>query len=493
MLFIESKILNYAVEGAERIGLLNALQEQGLSPSIRSMRRNYYESMLPVPEGDAGEQRLNEMERAIAAWTETEMKCLYVQGDLFYFDDYVLFLIFGSASGGRDGMRAGIIYETETMEPLRRLDSFCQEVADALDSMRKGDRPGGRDGEMELPEWQRSRPLSPTGFARFVAKQDIDTLSTILRRETAVERIHAAELLEDENTRLFIRRAREAQIEGFAGKLLVGRKNEGSKFSTGKLIESGLLRREVSVSCRQTGHTMFNLPSPDALAVVTVSKATCSECGELVANEKVEEALVPTALAAALLQDGSWLVNRLYSIIRRLGVPESEIAVGPVSGYGESHMMANVCGEPFLFVLRDGDLTPAFARRAIDLTLEMDAPHLFVVATGTIHNEGRIRLLDFSRLRVSGGKEFGVSIVEGAGTMAVELGHAFERVSQKAIAEQLCELDASLGLNIGHLIVTRFQLMRQRGLIRTFPKSSAVAPPARNRHNITSAQPLISL
>ena len=39
-----------------------------------------------------------------------------------------------------------------------------------------------------------------------------------------------------------------------------------------------------------------------ALAVVTVSDATCSECGAPVADENVEEVIAPTQLASSLLE-----------------------------------------------------------------------------------------------------------------------------------------------------------------------------------------------
>ncbi len=43
--------------------------------------------------------------------------------------------------------------------------------------------------------------------------------------------------------------------------------------------------------------------------------------------------------------------------------------------------------------------------------------------------------------------------------MISELRRAFERVSHKALAEQLCVLDASLGLSVPRLIETRFQML----------------------------------
>jgi hypothetical protein len=43
----------------------------------------------------------------------------------------------------------------------------------------------------------------------------------------------------------------------------------------------------------------------------------------------------------------------------------------------------------------------------------------------------------------------------------IELGHAFERVSQRIIAEQLCKLDSGLGLSVSQLIIEKFKLLDQ--------------------------------
>jgi hypothetical protein len=226
-------------------------------------------------------------------------------------------------------------------------------------------------------------------------------------------------------------------------------------------VEVGLLRREVLISCRQTGHTLLSLPSSAALAVITVSDATCTECGARIADEKIEEVVAPTHLSSALLDDGAWLVNRLHSILRKMGIPESEIAIEPPEGSGEAYMMANICNEPFLFALRDGDLTPAFARRAIDMQIETDALHLMIISTGIIHNEGRTHLLSYANRLVRGGREFELIIVDGAEPAASELGHAIERVSKKAIAEQLCELNSSLGFSVARLVSARFEMIQR--------------------------------
>jgi hypothetical protein len=220
---------------------------------------------------------------------------------------------------------------------------------------------------------------------------------------------------------------------------------------------------------------LFNLPSADALAVVTISHATCSVCGAHIADERIEEVFAPTQLSSALLEDGAWLVNRLHAIFREFGISESEIAIEPPMGDGEARMMARVCNESFLVVMRDGDLTPAFARRVINTKIETEAPHLLIVVTGTVHNEGRMSLLRFAKQLERGGNDFEMIIAEGVRAVEMELRRAFERVSQRVLTEQLCELDASIGLSIAHLVATRFQLLRNPPL-NSQPNQLPAAP-----------------
>ena len=121
-------------------------------------------------------------------------------------------------------------------------------------------------------------------------------------------------------------------------------------------------------------------------------------------------------------------------------------------------MMVNVSGETFLLILRDGELTPAFARRAVDLKIATSAAHLVVVVTDTVHNEGRQHLASYAKRLARGGKDFELIIAEGVSAAALELRYAIERASQKVLGEQLCELDASLGLSVVGLLTARFQL-----------------------------------
>jgi hypothetical protein len=450
MLFLESKALNHAVDTDGRIRLLRELEERELAPLIRSHRLRCFENVLRDAE------HVLEMEKSLAASNESTLQEPYVRGDLFCFDDYILFLIFEEDDGPY--VRAGIVYEAHTPEPFRKLDSFCQEIR-ALLLSRAPENTGS------FPEWETSAPAMPQGFRTFVERQDADSLYTSLRKETMSKRILAASKLEDERARIFLRTARNAHEEGYAAKLLSGH-TETEALPIQRLEDAGLVEREVQISCRKTGHALFRLPNPHALAVVTVSDATCSECGAPVADENVEEVIAPTQLASSLLEDGSWLVSRIHFLLREMGVPEREIAVGPAEGTGYGQLMANICGESFLIATRDGDLTPAFARWVVDLEIETEATHLVIVATGRIHKEAGVLLQNHSRRRVSGGQDFEMIVADDAATTGRELEKALERVSQRVVAEQLCVLDNSIGFSVSRLILSRFQLLR------------AAAPPA---------------
>ena len=451
MLFVESQTLSHEVERAKRIELLEELQKNNLTPLIRSARLNCFSNALLGPEN------ITRLETAIASSIEEENQTAYVRGDVFCLVDHVFFLVFDDDSKSAPAIRAGIVYSARTTEPFRKLHSFCSDLEKLL--VLSDATYSETESEAQRPQWEQGKPSMPEGFKRFVGRQDTDSLFTSSRKETMTKRIRATSILEDPSARIFLRRAKDAHVEGYASKLLTGATAGPNDSSIERLEDAGLVEREVQVSCRKTGHALFRLPTPHALAVVTVSDATCSDCGAPVADEKVEEVISPTLLAASLLEDGSWLISRLHNILREMGISESEIAVGPSEGEGYGQMMANICGESFLLVARDGELTPAFARWAIDLEIETEASHLVVVATGRIHNQAAVLLHNHARHRVRAGQNFELILADEAAVAGYELRHAFDRVSQRVVAEQLCELDSGLGLSVSQLIVTKFKLL----------------------------------
>jgi hypothetical protein len=464
MLFVESKSSESTVERSLRLPLLERLQERGLVPLIRSTRLHTYETALLASD------RAGEMEQALADRSASAGESPYVRGDIFCFEDFVLFLIFEDEENAQLGLRAGIVYEAEMTDARKELDAFCRNVGEALIGARQN--PAGY--MLETIEWQSNEQDGLTGIESFAAEHETEAAG--VRKEATAEAGRAAEVLEDTGARRLLRRIREAHADGSVPELLSGLKG---KTETEELIrrlaETGLLRREVVISCRQVERSLFRLPSPDALAVITASHAICSECGANIADEKIEELVVPTNLAATLLEDGSWLSSRLRSVLLQLGIPEERIVAGPISNDGEAHMMVSVCHEPFLFVLKDGDVTAALARHALGKQIETDAPHLVVVATGKIQDEARLRLREHARRRSRGESLSEALLIENIETASGELQQAFERVSNRALAEELSALDASLGLSAGHLLATRFSLMRRSGALKDLAASAVGA------------------
>jgi hypothetical protein len=458
MLFVESRILDRHVDGATRTALLEKLEDRGLTPLIRTARLSLFD--LALLKSD----RAREMESAVAARMEVEGEAPYVRGELFCFRDYAHFLVFNDADGDGGGVRAGVIYETETADPTQKLEEFCENVGDALqlvegrearDAARASDTNGS--GSRVDAEWRVRETRMPESFRRFADENDAPLLAT--RGEMVEGWLRTAGMLEDTEARRWLTRLHESHQEGRVTNL---RAEDGGESVPDALLDrftgAGLVRREILVSCRKAGRALFRLPSPDALAVL--GSAVCSECGASVGDEKAEEIVVPTSLTTTLLQDSSWLTTHLRAILSKLGVPDAEIAARQATaGEADALLMANVCGEPFLFLLRDGDWTAAHARRATEEHAHTDDAHLVVIATGKVQDDARQRLREYVRRLARGGREIELIVVEGLDAAHGELHPAFERVSERALGAELWELDASLGMSVGFLMAARARLL----------------------------------
>jgi hypothetical protein len=423
--------------------------------------------------GDAA--RARELERAVAEWTDAEGVEPYVRGDVFCSEEFAHFLVFADESEGGAGLRAGIVYDAETAEPAQRLEAFCRSVTEAYEEAARGARAeGAQNGGTQRGgtqngsaatriEWSRREGRSQEVFKRFGASANgVEASTSSARSGMTAERMRAVEILEDTDARGFLQRLSEAHADGRVAEMFAaeGRSPEREALVS-RLAGSGLVRREVQISCRKDGRSLFRLPSPDALAIVTASNAVCSECGGAIADERAEELVTPTPLASSMMKGGEWLVSSLRSILSGLGVPEGETATRAASDEGEAQVLANVGGEPFLFVLRDGDFTSADARRALEGESDAHATRLVVVSTGKVQDDARSRLREHARRRsrTSGAAE--VIFVEGLDSAADELGAALERVAQDALTRELYELDASAGFNVGYALAARFRLTRR--------------------------------
>ncbi|MBV8859434.1 MAG: hypothetical protein JOZ02_21050 [Acidobacteria bacterium] len=439
MLFIQSNSLALSPDEGGRLRLLDALAERGLRPLVRSTRRQLFVTLAGRPEETAAA----ELERACAEHAAAAGKGAYTPGELFGGGDCLLALVFGAAGGETT---ASVVYDLGTAEPLARLERFCRDVHEALGSLREataGD--SSSESQALLPPWRPRARGAQHGLARFAAIQPEEFVRAAAALRGGRELARASEMLEERAVRDFLKRVEELRREGYTPRRMLAEANTHGHVSVERLVEAGLLERELRVSCRKHGHALFDLPSPDSLAAVTISRAKCSLCAAPVADEVVEETFSPSRLAVALLADGGWLANRVYRIVRSLGVPESDISTGPPTEHGESYLAAEVCGSSFIVVSRDGDLTPAFARRAAEIVEETEATHLVAVVTGSAEDEGRLRLYEFAWRRARGGRDLDTIIVEGLDAARAEVERAFSRAVRRELSRALFPLDAALG------------------------------------------------
>ena len=470
MLFVESRTADLNVEKQLRTPVLEALRQRGLVPLIRSARLHFFEQAA------AGAEHARELERALEERSAAEGEEPYVRGDLFCFDDFVHYLIFGDSFSGGAGLRAGIVYDAETVAPVERLDTFCLNVNEAYEeAVRKLSGSGADSGAAKHLEW---RPREGQTHGANSQDGDIGSLDAAPQHAAVTpERARGVEILEDAAARGFLQRLGEAHADGRAAEFVSGGRGTEQESLVARLAGAGLVRREVQVSCRKDGHSLFRLPSTEALSIVTASNAVCSVCGSAVADERAEELLTPTPLASSLLKDGAWLVSSLRAILASLGVPEEQTAPRAAQAEGEAQLIAHVSGEPFLFVLRDGDFTAAHARRAVEGESETQATRMVLVASGKVHDEARARLREHARRRSRAGSESEVVFVEGLDTAADELRPLVERVAQDALTRELYELDADAGFDVGYALAARFRLAQHRrdGALQDLAASAAGA------------------
>src|SRR5437868_13737077 len=169
MLFIESRLLDYAVAEATRLKLLAELPAEAFAPLIGPMRRRCFE-LLAAASAERGRVGLaDELESESANWQLTMGRGAYTPGELFCGGDHILFLIFSDP--GQQVVQAGIIFNIETIEPLRRLDLFCQLVRDSLLKLSE-EHTSPTSPRPDVPAWVAKRNSAPQSLARFIAMQD---------------------------------------------------------------------------------------------------------------------------------------------------------------------------------------------------------------------------------------------------------------------------------------------------------------------------------
>jgi len=432
----------------KRLALLDRLELKGLQPLIRTSRRSMFEQISSLP--NAGQQ----LERLLSSHVEDGEETSYLEGELFCFEDYALFLIFDDIGRGTKLVRAGIVYTSDRTDSGRRLEVFSRNIQDALESTVNGE-PSIIEGY--FPGW--------TQIEDHEADKSDDSSVAALKAsqiDYPTERIRSLGLLEDPALRRFLQHICEAYADGRIVELL---SRTGAETTTGPLVrslaEANLVRREVLVSCRKRNRPLFRLPSSEALGQITSSDAVCSECGAKLADERFDELIIPRPAASVLLNDGSWLDSRVRNVLQHLGVPKSTVQTAAPGEFPFRELVVDLAGELFLLCIFDGDVTLADTRTIHSRLSGSNARNLVIVSTGRIHEDARIRLHDHCRQRAVHRIPVNLTLVEGIDDLSSNLEILFEEASKRAVIRTLFPLDRSLGFSAGRLLAARFNLGEQ--------------------------------
>jgi hypothetical protein len=111
-------------------------------------------------------------------------------------------------------------------------------------------------------------------------------------------------------------------------------------------------------------------------------------------------------------------------------------------------------------------LTPACSRRIIETVAETEATHLVAVITGTIEDEGRLRLYEFAWRRARVGQDLDTTLIEGLDKARAQIEASFERVLHRQLSRHLSTLDAALGFSAGNFVLDWFKLKHASGADR---------------------------
>src|ERR1044072_610386 len=252
MLFIQSNSLALSLAPGEagpppRLG---AVAEKGLKPLQRSTRQQLFRTLAGHTSDAAA------LERVCAEHTAAAGKGAYTPGELFNGGDCLLALVFG-AEGGETA--ASVVYDLQTAEPLARLERFCRDVHEALGAVRDAtaaESETAPESQALLPLWRPRARGTGHGLARFTAipPEEFVRAAAALRGGRGLAR--ASEMLEERDVRDFLKRIEELRREGYTPRRLLAEAGSHSNVSVERMLEAGLLGRELRVSCRKHGHAL---------------------------------------------------------------------------------------------------------------------------------------------------------------------------------------------------------------------------------------------
>ena len=262
------------------------------------------------------------------------------------------------------------------------------------------------------------------------------------------EDISGAKYLEEETSRKFLEKINETT--GVSISKIVSHA-EMAKF--GPIVDhferEGIITKDFVVLCSKTGQPILKVSSRSALDETPQGTNKCFICGNPLSKETIDEIISCSDFGKHLIEHGYWLEVRMFSILKRLGVPAEGVMVWS-NTIGISYMFSVINGQSYLFVLCSNPITLEDVYNINVYTSSYSVENLLIVSTD------KIPLLVKKQIEESNSCKSSVSFAESLSSLddSVEL-FVIDRGSDY-VAKLLNSFIDLTPVNIHELIINMF-------------------------------------
>ncbi|HYN16034.1 MAG TPA: hypothetical protein VES66_09650 [Terriglobales bacterium] len=127
-----------------------------------------------------------------------------------------------------------------------------------------------------------------------------------------------------------------------------------------ELENAGLVSTNYVVICKRTSNQVARLLSKDKVAEIAKLGVSCS-CGNQIANERIEDLIVPAAILEKMLTQSYWMSARLVTELESLGVDPDKILLNLQDSPEEIDAFVDVEDTLLMFELKDAEFSMGHA------------------------------------------------------------------------------------------------------------------------------------
>ena len=421
-------------EQAEMETILDALARGGYRLAMREMYSGLRQSVSP---GSTEETASLLASQAAKFGRRYSMQMRPVVGEILFKDSHAFIIV-------PDVTRL-ICYNVRHSQVETAIEDFCAAVESAtrigLDGRRVRGmsfawRPVAKDPQFIAMAGARLRRVPRRSLSASIS--DVREM----KPEYGEPQRAGASLLVEEGARTFL-----LQLAQVTRALTTDTGPLGSEADVGRLLDTGLIRREYLFSCRQDSHTLCTLPSRDILANAAGSQIKCPVCRRGYADELIRDIYVLTDLARELLDGSRWMQIWITELLCRNGVPREQIRWN-VGATGEDlDVKVDVFGHTVFFELKDrdfglGDAYP-FTMRVNRYAGEFG----IVATTGRVAEDAR-NLFEEQNKQPQEIRGASISWLEAAEGVSRGIGEQLETISRSHVAMLVQAFSDAVGLDL---------------------------------------------